>query len=78
MDDIVIFSRTFDEHMDDIRLVFERLRAANISLKVSKCVFAAKTVDFLGYELSSQGIKPQKRLTSTIQGFPQPQNRKEV
>ena len=78
MDDIVIFSRTFSEHISDIRVVFERLRAANVSLKASKCTFAAESVDFLGYELSSRGIKPQKKLTSSIKEFPQPQNRKEV
>ena len=78
MDDIVIFSRTFDEHISDIRTVFERLRAANISLKASKCTFAAEMVDFLGYELSAQGIKPQKKLTSSIKDFQQPTNRKEV
>ena len=78
MDDIVIFSRTFSEHISDIRKVFDRLREANISLKASKCTFAAQTVDFLGYELSSSGIRPQKKLTSSIKDFPQPSNRKEV
>ena len=78
MDDVVIFSRTFSEHIADIREVFKRFRAANISLKASKCTFAAKTVDFLGYELSSQGIKPQNKLTCAIKEFPQPTNRKEV
>ena len=78
MDDVVIFSRTFSEHIADIKEVFERFRAAKISLKASKCTFAAKTVDFLGYELSSQGIKPQNKLTSAIKEFPQPTNRKEV
>ena len=48
MDDIVIFSRTFNEHISDIRLVFDPGRVANISLKAWKCTFAAETVDFLG------------------------------
>ena len=78
MDDIVIFSRSFEQHMTDVEAVFQRLRTANIALKASKCVFAAEKVDFLGYELSSLGIKPQKRLTTTIKEFPQPKNRKEV
>ena len=78
MDDIVIFSRNFDQHIKDIEAVFNRLRDANISLKASKCVFAARRVDFLGYDLSSEGIKPQKRLTTAIKEFPRPENRKGV
>lgn len=78
MDDIVIFSRTFEEHIADVKTVFERLRAANISLKASKCIFGSSNVDFLGYELSSKGIKPQKRLTDAIRDFARPENRKEV
>ena len=78
MDDIVIFSKYFDEHLSAIGLVFSRLRSANISLKASKCVFAAENVDFLGYNLSSNGIKPQKRLTTAIEQFRRPENRKEV
>ena len=78
MDDIVIFSKEFDQHLRDVELVFERLGAANISLKASKCVFAAECVEFLGYSLSSKGIKPQQRLTSVINEFACPTSRKEV
>ena len=78
MDDIVIFSRTFEQHMKEVDLVFQRLREANISLKSSKCVFGSKSVEFLGYELSREGIKPLQRLTSTIKGFQRPETKKEV
>ena len=78
MDDLVIFSRTFEQHLLDIEEVFRRLRAANITLKATKCVFAADKVEFLGYELSSEGIKPQKRLTTAINEFHRPENKKEV
>lgn len=78
MDDIVIFNSSFEEHMLDIESVFQRLREANITLKASKCVFAAEKVDFLGYELSSDGIRPQKRLTTAIQEFHRPESRKDV
>ena len=63
MDDIVIFSTTFEEHMKDLKAVFDCLRAAKVTLKASKCVFANDKVDFLGFELSIDGIKPQHRLT---------------
>jgi transposase InsO family protein len=78
MDDIVIFNSSFEEHLSDIESVFLRFRAANITLKASKCIFAAERVDFLGYELSSEGIKPQRRLTEAIRQFHRPENRKDV
>ena len=59
MDDIVIFSRSFREHFTDIEQIFNRLRDSGISLKLSKCVFASTKVDFLGFELSKEGIRPQ-------------------
>ena len=55
MDDIVVFTSTFDQHMKELAAVFARQRRSNISLKASKCVFASGKVDFLGCELSSHG-----------------------
>ena len=78
MDDIAIFSPTFEEHLSDLVAVFKRLRAANITLKVTKCVLASNRVELLGYELSPDGIKPQQRLTQAIRDFARPTNRKEV
>ena len=78
MDDIVVFSTTFDEHVRDLKAVFECLRTANVTLKASKCVFAAQKVEFLGFELSVDGIKPQKRLTNAINQLPHPESKKEL
>ena len=78
MDDIVIFTSTFDQHMKELTAVFTRLRGSNISLKASKCVLASDKVDFLGHELSSHGIQPRKRLTEAINDFPWPESKREV
>eukprot|EP00794_Sanderia_malayensis_P010230 gene10230-11279_t len=78
MDDIALFSDTFDEHMRDLAAVLDCLRAAKVTLKASKCVFAAQKVDFLGFELSVDGIKPQTRLTNTINQLPHPESKKEL
>ena len=69
MDDVVIFSKTFEEHLTDIEHLFQRLRSSGVSLKLSKCVFASDKVDFLGFELSPEGIKPQARLTEAIHTY---------
>ena len=78
VDDVAVFSRTFDEHLCDLREVFERLRNARISLKLSKCVFAAPKVDYLGFVLSEKGVQPQDRLTEAVRNFAAPKNKKEV
>ena len=78
MDDIVIFSQTFEEHLHSIKAVFTRLRKAGIQLKASKCVIGSSNVQCLGFELSSEGIKPQKRLTEAVNNLAKPTNRKEI
>ena len=78
MDDIVVFTKTFDEHVTALEEVLNRLEAAGVTLKPSKCVIASDRVEFLGYELSSDGIKPQKRVTHAIDCFHTPNSRKEV
>ena len=78
MDDIVIFSGNFQEHLHNLEQVFQRLQSSGISLKLSKCIFACEKVNFLGFELSKGGIKPQARLTEAIDNYKRPENRKEL
>ena len=78
LDDIALFTSTLAEHKSQLRELLDCLRHCNISLNLSKCAFAMKQVDFLGYSLSADGIKPQKRLTDVIRTFPHPRSRKEL
>ena len=56
LDDIIIFSKTPQEHLSHIRMVFEKLRTANWSMKKSKCNFFSKEIQYLGHILSAMGI----------------------
>lgn len=78
MDDIVVFSKSFEDHLYSLEQIFQRLSSSGISLKLSKCVFACEKVDFLGFELSKSGIKPQSRLTTAINQFQRPTTQKEL
>ena len=78
IDDVAVFSRSFREHLRDLESVFLWLQSAGISLRASKCLVASQTVDFLGYELSSDGIKPQKKLTDAIGDFQRPETKKKL
>ena len=67
LDDIIIFSKTSQEHLSHIHMVFEKLRAANLSMKKSKCNFFSKEIQYLGHILSATGIHPLPSKTHAIQ-----------
>ena len=78
LDDIVIFSRTLEEHVRDVDRVLEKLEAGGITLRPEKCLFASDEVDYLGYYMNEEGIRPQKALVEAIQDFNRPKTKKEV
>ena len=78
LDDILIYSQTFEEHLVHLREVFERLREANLKLKAKKCQFLAETVKFLGHLLTRDGLATDGRLCESVQKCPVPKNVSEV
>ena len=56
LDDIIIFSKTPEGDLSHIRKVFEKLRSAKLSMKMSKCNFFSKEIQYLGHILSTTGI----------------------
>jgi len=58
LDDIIVFSKDEDEHLEHLRLVFTRLEEHNLKLKESKCDFFNKSLQFLGHLVSRDGIRP--------------------
>ena len=59
LDDIIIFSRTAEEHLYHIRQAFEKLQNAHLSMKLSKCHFFAKEIQYLGHILRPLPLKTQ-------------------
>jgi transposase InsO family protein len=78
LDDIIIYSPTFDQHLIDLRSVLLALAGAHLTLKASKCNFCRPEMTFLGHLVTPDGIKPDPGLTATITQFPQPQKIKDV
>ena len=72
LDDIIIFSKTSQEHLSNIRMVFEKLKSANLSMKKSKCTFFSKEIQYLGHILSATGIRPLPSKTYGIQHMQPP------
>ena len=78
IDDIICFSRDFEEHLEHLQLIFNRLREANIKLKPSKCVFAKESVTYLGHRVSVGELRPDPGNVEKIQDLPIPTTRREV
>ena len=56
LDDVIVLGRTFEEHLDALQSVFQRLRQAGLKLKPTKCTFFQKRVTYLGHVISEEGI----------------------
>ena len=56
LEDIIIFGRTFEEHLNRLDQALKRLDNANLKLKPSKCAFGKRSVAFLGHIIGDQGI----------------------
>ena len=78
LDDIIIFSRTPQEHLTHIHMVFEKLKTANLSMKKSKCNFFLKEIQYLGHILSATGICPLLSKTQAIHSMSAPTTPKQV
>ena len=74
MDDIIVFSRTFEEHLMHLQEVFNRLHNANLKLKAEKCFFCQKETVYLGHVISSDGhvhMDPKKIQAIAEMGVPE-------
>ena len=72
------FIKTPQEHLLHIRMVFEKLKSANLSMKKSKCSFFSKEFQYLGHILSATGIRPLPAKTYAIQHMQPPTTPKQV
>ncbi|GBN69688.1 Retrovirus-related Pol polyprotein from transposon 297 [Araneus ventricosus] len=73
LDDIIIVGRTFQEHLDNIRKVFQRLQKANLKLSPKKCRFFRKEVSYLGHIISADGVKTDPEKTKAVVDWPRPE-----
>ena len=78
VDDLLISSRTFEEHLDHLSKVMSRLRSANLKLKLTKCHFVRPRVEYLGHVISSAGLSPNPKQVAAVSNYPQPQSLTQV
>lgn len=78
LDDVVIFSHTWEEHVQHLSLVLERIKKAGLTLNPSKCEWARQETRYLGYQLGRGEVRPQVDKMEAIQNCPRPRTKKEV
>ena len=78
LDDIVLFSRTCEEHLERLVRVLGRLESAGLKLKPEKCNLMQKSVSFLGHVVSGEGIATDPAKTKLVSEWPVPTSVKEV
>ena len=78
LDDIIVISSTFEQHLERLDAVFGRLRSANLKLKPSKCKLFQLKVKFLGSVVSAKGIEPDPEKLKVISDWPVPENLTEL
>jgi hypothetical protein len=73
-DDILVYSKSIDEHIDHVRAIFNALRDAHLFGNREKCTFCMDRVSFLGYVVTPQGIEVDHAKVEAIHGGPIPKN----
>ena len=74
IDDVLIFSRSLEEHFQHLRMVLRRIEEAGLKLKPSKCQFLRREVEYLGHLITPEGLQTNPRLVTAVKEFARPRN----
>jgi len=74
MDDIIVFSKTAEDHVRDVEQVLSRIINAGLKIHVGKCKWAQKEVEYVGFIVGRDGVQPMPDKVSSIMNFKQPTN----
>ncbi len=78
IDDILIYSPSFEQHCKDLTEVFECLKTHNLKLKPKKCFFGRKELAYLGHIISKNGVKPDPAKVEAVENLSTPTSLKEL
>ena len=78
LDDILVFSRTLEEHISHLRTALRKLRDAKLFARLHKCSFFQEKVEYLGFDVSERGVQPSPEKVRTVVEWPQPQSVKDI
>ena len=72
IDDVIVYSHSWEEHLVDLRAVLQRVAEAKMTLNVGKCHFARNRLIYLGHIISKEGISADPRKVEAVQQFKPP------
>ncbi|KAK4469996.1 hypothetical protein MN116_000019 [Schistosoma mekongi] len=78
LDDIIVHGRTIEQHMENLRIVLDRIRANGLKLRPNKCQFLKQSVTFLGHYITSRGVQTDCSKVQAVQSWPSPTSAAEV
>ena len=78
LDDVLVYSSTFTEHLERLESVFKRLRKHGLKLKPKKCFLFKESVKYLGHVVSSKGVETDPDKVEAIASWEVPQNEKDL
>jgi hypothetical protein len=73
-DNILVFSRSWSEHLQHVKQVFQALRNHKLALKRSKCSFGAEIVAYLGHIISANGVAMDPTKVEAVEAWPSPRS----
>ena len=74
IDNVLVFSRTLDDHLENLTRVIQRIQGAGLKLKPSKCHFLRTEVEYLGHLSTFLGLRTNPILVLAVKEFPSPRN----
>lgn len=78
LDDVVIFSQTWEEHMAHLQRVLHLIKTAGLTINPNKCAFAREQVEYLGHVVGQGVVKPRVGKVDAIHSYPVPTTKKKV
>ena len=79
LDDILIVSDgSFEDHLQKVKNVLDHLQKANFRVNVRKCFWGEASIEYLGYQITRQGIQPQPKKVEVIQQLKEPTSVKQL
>ena len=78
LDDIIVYGASIEECVENLRVVFDRVRKAGLKLKPSKCSLFQRETNYLGHIISAEGVKTDPKKVEAVRNFAPPRNTKDV
>ena len=78
LDDLVVFSNSWEDHLSQLRMVLDRIKKAGLTVKAGKCQFGTSKCVYLGHMVGSGTVEPELGKLQAVKAFPLPETKRQV